>query len=188
MDSKYNVVLKVDAPILLPLQKSQVLFLSTFLRPFPAFQFTLFPFFLFSPSFFSSTLVVVPFYIPLMDVSQIYATAAGGLFLLFILLNFLSQTVRERIALFTSKHLTYPYFLHRHRLLGPWTRSDVLIQLIYITTNSLCLGFRASTLSKAGLRAGNLSLANMVSPPVLTSASWPTCSAFIWTRTVTFTA
>ncbi len=81
---------------------------------------------------------------------------------LFILLNFLSQTVRERIALFTSKHITYPYFLHRHRLLGPWTRSDVLIQLIYITTNNLCLGFRVPILSKAGLRAGNLSLANMV--------------------------
>lgn len=33
MDSKYNVVLKVDAPFLLPLQKSQV----------PAFPFTFFP-------------------------------------------------------------------------------------------------------------------------------------------------
>ena len=161
MDSKYNV-LKVDAPFLLPLQKSQTPFLSTFLRPSPAFQFTFFPFISLLSSSFSSTSVVVPFYAPLMDVSQIYATAAGGFFLLFILLNFLSQTVRERIALFTSKHLTSPYFLHRHRLLGPWTRSDVLIQLIYITTNSLCLGFRASTLSTAGLQAGNLSLANMV--------------------------
>ena len=97
-----------------------------------------------------------------MDVPQIYATAAGGFFLVFILVNFLSRTVRERIALFTSKHLTYPYFLHRHRFLGPWTRSAILVQLIYIALNAFCLGFRASTLSKAGLRAGNLSLANMI--------------------------
>ena len=70
--------------------------------------------------------------------------------------------VRERIALFTYKYLTYPYFLHRHRLLSPWTRSSVLIQLTYITLNAFCLGFRVSTLLKAGLRAGNLSLANMI--------------------------
>lgn len=97
-----------------------------------------------------------------MDVPQIYATAAGGFFLVFILVNFLSRTVRERIALFTSKHLTYSYFIHRHRLLGPWTRSGILVQLIYIALNVFCLGFRVSTLPKAGLRAGNLSLANMI--------------------------
>ena len=97
-----------------------------------------------------------------MDVPQIYSTAAGGFFLVFILVNFLSRTVRERIALFTSKHLTYSYFIHRHRLLGPWTRSGILVQLIYIALNVFCLGFRVSTLPKAGLRAGNLSLANMI--------------------------
>lgn len=97
-----------------------------------------------------------------MDVPQIYATAAGGFFLVFILVNFLSRTVRERIALFTSKHLTYPYFIHRHRLLGPWTRGGILVQLIYIALNVFCLGFRVSTLPKGGLRAGNLSLANMI--------------------------
>ena len=97
-----------------------------------------------------------------MDIPQIYATAAGGFFLVFILVNFLSRTVRERITLFSSKHLTYPYFIHRHRLLGPWTRSGILIQLTYIALNAFCLGFRVSTLSKAGLRAGNLSLVNMI--------------------------
>ena len=101
-----------------------------------------------------------------MDVPQIYATAAGGFFLVFILVNFLSRTVRERIALFTSKHLTYPYVIHRHQLLGPWTRSGILVQLIYIALNVFCLGFRVSTLSKAGLRARNLSLTNII--PLLT--------------------
>ncbi len=53
-----------------------------------------------------------------MDVTQIYATAAGGFFVVFILANLLPRTVRlrEKISLLTSKHLTYPYFLNRHRL------------------------------------------------------------------------
>ena len=97
-----------------------------------------------------------------MGIPQIYATTAGGFFLVFILVNFLSRTVRERIALFTSKHLTYPYFINRHRLLGSWTRSGILIQLIYITLNVFCLGFRVSTRPSDGLRAENLSLTNMI--------------------------
>ncbi len=99
-----------------------------------------------------------------MDVIQIYATAAGGFFFVFIIVNLLSHTVRfrEKISLLTFKHLTYSYFLNRHRLLGPWSRTDVLVQLIYITINVFCLSFRVSTISKAGLQAGNLSLVNMI--------------------------
>jgi len=97
-----------------------------------------------------------------MDIPQIYTTAAGGFFLVFILVNFLSRTIRDRISLFTSKHLTYPYFFHRYRLLGPWTRSGLLVHLIYVAINAFCLGFRDSAPSKAGHRAGNLSLANMI--------------------------
>ena len=100
-------------------------------------------------------------YIP-RNIPQIYATAAGGFFLVFILVNFLSQTIREKIALFTFKHLTYPYFIHRHRLLGPCTWTGILVQLIYIALNVFCLDFRVPTLPKAGLRAGNLSLTNMI--------------------------
>ena len=102
-------------------------------------------------------------FIHFMDIPQIYATAAGGFFLIFILIKFLSRTIRERIALFTFKHLTYSYFLHRHRFLGSWTRSAILVQLIYIALNAFCLGFRAFTLSKAGFRVGNLSWTNMIS-------------------------
>ena len=94
-----------------------------------------------------------------------YATAAGGFFFVFIIVNLLPHTVRfrEKISLLTSKHLTYPYFLNRHRLLGPWSRTDVLVQLIYITINVFCLSFRVFTISKADLQAGNLSLVNMIS-------------------------
>jgi hypothetical protein len=65
-----------------------------------------------APSFVS------PFHTSPMDIPQIYATVAGDFFLVFVLINLLSRRVRERIALFVFKHLTYLYFLHRHRLLG----------------------------------------------------------------------
>jgi hypothetical protein len=99
-----------------------------------------------------------------MNVTQIYATAAGGFFFVFVIVNLLLRTARFRewISLLTSKYLTYPYFLNRHRLLGPWSGTDVLVQLIYIAINVFCLSFRVSTISKAGLQAGNLSLVNMI--------------------------
>ena len=101
-----------------------------------------------------------------MDVPQICATAAGGFFLLFILLNFLSQTVRERIALFTSKHLTYPYFLRRDRLLGPWTRSVDSKWCPHSTELHYYQQFMSRIQSvytvKSWSPSGNLSLANMV--------------------------
>jgi hypothetical protein len=33
------------------------------------------------------------------------------------------------------KHFTYPYLLHQHRILGPWTRGGVAIQLMYLAVN-----------------------------------------------------
>ncbi len=100
-----------------------------------------------------------------MNVTQIYATAAGDFFFVFIIVNLLPHTVRfrKKISLLTFKHLTYSYFLNRHRLLSPWSRIDVLIQLIYITINVFCLSFRVFMISKADLQAENLSLVNMIS-------------------------
>ncbi|KAH6706214.1 hypothetical protein BKA61DRAFT_436840, partial [Leptodontidium sp. MPI-SDFR-AT-0119] len=69
-----------------------------------------------------------------------------------------------------SKHLTYPYLLHRHQSLGPWSRAQVLVQLIYMTANVSCLSFENVfglrfgflNITKAGLRAGTMSLVNMI--------------------------
>ncbi len=101
---------------------------------------------------------------PNMETTQAYAVAAGGIIILFFLANALPYFTRliKFVLSFTSQHLTYPYFLSRHRLFGPWTRADVLIHLIYVTANVFCLSFRASTVSQAGLRAGILSLINAV--------------------------
>lgn len=99
-----------------------------------------------------------------MDITQIYAIAAGGIFFMFILANclhYISQLIKHA-SFFTFKHLIYPYLLNRHRFFGPWTRASVLVQLTYMTLNVFCVTFQVSTVSQAGLRAGTLSLINMI--------------------------
>ena len=99
-----------------------------------------------------------------MDVIQVYAVAAGGTIFIFILINLLPYlaSLWKHISLFTLKHLTYPYLLHRHRFIGPWSRAEVLIQVVYLTVNIFCLSFRVSGVAKTGSRAGTLSLVNMI--------------------------
>ena len=75
----------------------------------------------------------------------------------------------QSIYLLISKHLVHRYVLHRHRLVGPWSLAGVLLQLIYIAGNISCFSLggshvetQASTLSRAGLRAGTLSVINLI--------------------------
>ena len=99
-----------------------------------------------------------------MGIIQVYAVAAGGILLVFFLINLLPYfaSLWKHISLFTSKHLTYPYLLHRHRFIGPGSRAEVLTQAIYLTLNIFCLSFKVSDVAKAGIRAGTLSLVNMI--------------------------
>ena len=99
-----------------------------------------------------------------MDISQVYAIAIGGNFCLLLILNSLPYIVRlvRYLSPLISKHLIYRYLLHRHRVIGPWSRASVIVQLIYITGNVFCFSFRASTISEAGRRAGTLSLINLI--------------------------
>lgn len=99
-----------------------------------------------------------------MDITQAYATAAGGIIILFVLANSLSHIARliELVYSFTSVYLTYLYLLSRHRFLGPWTRAGVLTQLIYMAANLFSLSYRVSAISQAGLGAGTLSWINMI--------------------------
>lgn len=98
-----------------------------------------------------------------MDITQAYAIAAGGIFLILFLINCLPTVLQlTRLVLYTVKHHMYPYVLSRHRFLGPWTRASVLFQLVYITLNVVCITLQVSTVRQAGLRAGTLSLINMV--------------------------
>ena len=99
-----------------------------------------------------------------MDVTQYYAIAAGGC----IALLFIVQTLIRISWLFIPciallrKFFLCPLLLRRHRLLGPWTRAQVAIELIYLAVNALCACFRVSTASNVATRARYLSLINMM--------------------------
>jgi hypothetical protein len=99
-----------------------------------------------------------------MDIAQVYATAAGGIFLVFIIVNFVSYISRfvEHISFWMLKYLIYLYLINRHRFIDLWSCFDVLVQFIYIIVNIFCLSFQVSTILKAGLRAGIFFLINII--------------------------
>jgi len=70
------------------------------------------------------------------------------------------HNLKRRIVLFVVKNFTYPYFLARHRFIGPWSRAFVCLNVIYAAANITCLAFQASTISEVGLAAATLSLVN----------------------------
>lgn len=99
-----------------------------------------------------------------MEITQIYAIAIGGIPFVLIILN-VRQKVKSFIrfvSLQTSRYLTYPKLLHRHQHLGPWSPANILLHVFYIAVNAFCIGFEASDIKSAGLRAANLSLINMI--------------------------
>ena len=78
-----------------------------------------------------------------MNPTSIYAIAAGGVVVMLIIIKSLVsvEQVLRALALLAAKHFTYPYLVRRHRLLGPWSRADVFLQLIYFTINMFCMTF-----------------------------------------------
>ena len=99
-----------------------------------------------------------------MDVVQTYAIAAGcGLFcLLLFRTRHLIESLLETVDLKTSQFLIYPQLIRRHRYLGPWSRAGVLARLSYIAVNMFCVGFNASSLRVASVRAADLALINLI--------------------------
>jgi hypothetical protein len=102
-----------------------------------------------------------------MDITLGYAIAVGGILLILLLINLLPClpyviSVPQPFSCQKLKYLTYYYLINRHRFWGPWTPVDVMIQLAYITSNSVCLGFRFPSIATAGIRASNLSLINLI--------------------------
>ena len=78
-----------------------------------------------------------------MDISLIYAIVMGSSFCLLLLINGLPLITRlvRYLSPLILKHLIYRYILHRHQLLGPWSRADILVQLIYVAGNICCFEF-----------------------------------------------
>ena len=61
-----------------------------------------------------------------------------------------------------SRYFLYCYLVPRYQFVGPWTWAEVMIQMLYIGINSFCLGFGFPSITAAGIRAGNLSLINLI--------------------------
>jgi hypothetical protein len=100
-----------------------------------------------------------------MEITLGYAIALGGILLIPVLLPcfWYCTLFTPSFLRYALNFLTYPYLIRRHRFLGPWTYADIIIQLFYIAINAFCLSFRVtSDIAKAGMRAGNLSLINMI--------------------------
>ena len=98
-----------------------------------------------------------------MVIAQIYAVAAGGVFLILIVINsfpFILHVLRS-LATTMSKYFTYPFIVRRHRFLGPWSPADIFVQLLYITVNVFCVTFRVVSFNEVGDRAGTLSIVNI---------------------------
>ena len=98
-----------------------------------------------------------------MNIPQIYAIAAGGVFVLLLIMKSGSSIrhVFHALAILVAKHLTYAVLVRRHRLLGPWSRGDVLLQVTYLTINIFCMTFRVVSVKDAGARAGTLAMINL---------------------------
>lgn len=99
-----------------------------------------------------------------MEITQIYALAAGGSFLALLIIKgyiFFAQIV-QLVLVFLSKYFTYSFVLRRHRVLGPWSRADILLQFLYIILNIFCITFRITSLKEAQDRAGTLFIINMM--------------------------
>lgn len=102
-----------------------------------------------------------------MEITLGYAIAVGGAILVATLIHLLPCLpffIPHTWPLIHRgvRYLAYPYLLRRHRFLGPWTTIDALTQVVYIASNFFCVGFRASDIAQAGVRAGSLSLINLI--------------------------
>jgi hypothetical protein len=99
-----------------------------------------------------------------MDFPQIYAIAAGGVFVILIIIKYFPAIKRliQLLVLLASDHLTYPLVLRRYRFLGPWSRADVLIQLAYLAINIFSITFGITSFKDAWTRTGTVSVINII--------------------------
>ena len=98
-----------------------------------------------------------------MEITQIYAIVAGGVFLLLMFMKgfpFIQQ-ILQSLNITISRYLTYLLVVQRHRLLGPWSPADVLLQLLYISLNVFCITFCVTSFDEAGDMVGTLAIMNM---------------------------
>jgi hypothetical protein len=121
-----------------------------------------------------------------MEITLVFGIAIGGIFLSLALFK-IRHRIRQFLEVFLlwiEKHFVYPQCLRRHRYLGPWSRADVLLQSVYFATSVFCLIYKVPSISKAGLRAANLSLINLI--PLFSGPSFSVLTDLLGVSLVTF--
>ena len=116
---------------------------------------------MFSPSGQQSLVVLI------INVTLGYAIIAGSVLFILVfiyllpclsyLISFALPCLRQML-----KYLIYLYLVRQHRFLGLQTLADVIIQLVYISSNSFCLSFQVSSIVIASVQVSNLLLINLV--------------------------
>ena len=100
-----------------------------------------------------------------MDLSLLYAVAAGGLAAVALVLQIarhLHRFFQDSLTAFLVRHVVYPLGINRHMLLGPWSRGMILFQVISWAVTVFCSSFQVHNPSEAATRTGRLSLINLV--------------------------
>ena len=100
-----------------------------------------------------------------MNLPQLYAIAAGGLFALIFIFRVIVSILRatsQQVSSFFFRHLIYPFILQRHRFWGPWIRLDVAVQIVYWVCTLFFILYGVSSSVDIGSRAGRVALVNMI--------------------------
>lgn len=116
-----------------------------------------------------------------MDITLIYAVSFGALVVLTALYHRLDRLAKLTcpliLGLFSTpllstlsaflhgafcQHLIYPAIVRRRKNSNRWSRINVLLLLMFFSANVVCLVIGYPSITRAGLRAGTLSLINMI--------------------------
>ena len=107
------------------------------------------------------------------DNTLVYAACLGGLLFLLVLFPLLRSVcplalqlpilyVTRYISPFFARHLTHRTLIRRRKFMSRWSWTKALVVLFYFGVNILCLFLRFPGADQVGLRAGTLSLINMM--------------------------
>ena len=99
-----------------------------------------------------------------MDVTRSYAIVAQSLFAVLTTVNFciLLCTILQTYTVWILQQIVYPFFLGRHRLVGPWSLRGFILRCIYVLTNIFYSAYGTESIMEAGKRIGILSLINLM--------------------------
>ena len=98
-----------------------------------------------------------------MDPTQFYAIAAGGSILCLLLFNTAahSRMLLQPCYTLLQKHFMLPALLKRHAIVGPCSRAQMTVTILYFAANVFCCTYEA-TAEEVASRAGNLALINTI--------------------------